>query len=170
MINFHNLSPEVALAESKSSYQGLSAAEAKKRQVKFGLNSLPAAKPIGRLRIFLTQFKSPLVYILLGAAIISILVKEYIDAEVILTAVLINTIIGYIQENKANNSLEQLKKVVEYKALVIRDGREQELDSINLVPGDIIVLRAGQKVPADARILSCVDLQINEASLTGEPK
>jgi len=168
MINFHNSGRREVLRELQSSPVGLSNKEAQKRLAKSGPNSLIESKPVSRWHIFLSQFINPLIFILLLAGIISILVKEYIDAGVIITAVLINTIIGYLQENKANQSLQELKKVVEHLALVVRDGAETEIDSADLVPGDIIVLRSGQKVPADARVLESVDLQVNEAALTGE--
>ncbi len=168
MINFYNLGRRPAFKALKTSSLGLTSAEAQRRLAKFGFNSLAESKPVSRWRIFVSQFINPLIFILLLAGIISISVKEYVDAGVILLAVLINTIIGYLQENKASQSLNELKKVVEHHALVLRDGAETEIDSANLVPGDIIVLRSGQKVPADARMVESIDLQVNEAALTGE--
>ncbi|MFA4942980.1 MAG: HAD-IC family P-type ATPase [Patescibacteria group bacterium] len=168
MINFYNIGRREAFLELKSSPAGLTDREVQKRLTKFGPNSLPESKPISRWYIFISQFANPLIYILLLAGLISIIVKEYTDAEVIIAAVLINTIIGYFQENKANESLNQLKKVVEHRALVVRNGFESEINSVDLVPGDIIILQSGQKIPADARLIEGVDLQVNEAALTGE--
>ncbi len=168
MLNFYNLGRREAFRELKSSPLGLNNKEAQKRLEKFGPNSLIEAKPISHWHIFISQFANPLIFVLMIAGLISLLLREYIDAGVILGAVLINTIIGYLQEDKANQSLNELKKVVEHLALVIRDGLETEIDSAGLVPGDIIILRSGQKVPADARMLESVDLQVNEAALTGE--
>ncbi|MEI7620649.1 MAG: HAD-IC family P-type ATPase [Candidatus Falkowbacteria bacterium] len=168
MINFYNIGRRQAFKELKSSSSGLTNKEADSRLLKFGSNKLAESKVVSRFHIFISQFLNPLIFILLLAGVISFFVKEYTDAGVILVAVLINTIIGYFQENKANQSLNQLKKIVEHHALVVRDGSEMEIDSVNLVPGDIIILQAGQKVPADARMIECVDLQVNEAALTGE--
>jgi len=168
MINFYNLGRRQAFKELKSSISGLTSKEAEKHLAKFGSNSLTEAKAVSRWRIFMSQFANPLIFILLLAGLISVIVREYTDAGVILAAVLVNTIIGYFQENKANKSLQELKKVVEHRALVRRDGLEMEIDSAKLVPGDIIILQAGQKVPADARMIESIDLQVNEAMLTGE--
>jgi len=168
MINFYNIGRRPAFKALKTSVSGLTNKEANRRLLKFGFNSLAESKPISRWRIFVSQFVNPLIFILLLAGVISFFVKEYVDAGVILVAVLINTIIGYLQENKANQSLNELKKVVEHRALVLRDGAETEIDSVNLVPGDIIILGSGQKVPADARMIESVDLRVNEAALTGE--
>ena len=168
MINFYNLGRRQAFKELKSSISGLTGKEAEKRLAKFGPNSLAEAKTVSRWQILISQFANPLIFILLLAGLISIIMREYTDAEVILVAVLINTIIGYFQENKANQSLSELKKAVEHRALVRRDGFETEIDSAQLVPGDIIILQSGQKVPADARMIESIDLQVNEAMLTGE--
>ena len=166
MINFYNLGRRQAFKELKSSISGLTGKEAEKRLAKFGPNSLAEAKTVSRWQILISQFANPLIFILLLAGLISIIMREYTDAEVILVAVLINTIIGYFQENKANQSLSELKKAVEHRALVRRDGFETEIDSAQLVPGDIIILQSGQKVPADARMIESIDLQLNEAMLT----
>jgi Ca2+-transporting ATPase len=102
------------------------------------------------------------------AGFISWFLKENINAVVILISVFLNTIIGFIQENKANSALEKLKKMVEHKALVIRDGNEYEIDSSQIVAGDLVILQAGNRVPSDGRIIEANDLQVNEANLTGE--
>ncbi len=168
MPNFHNQSIEASLKELKTTKEGLSQKEVDKRIQKWGMNKLKEDKPVSKLMIFLSQFKSPLIYILIIAGLISLFLREYVDAGVIFGSVFLNTIIGFIQENKANDSLNQLKKMVEHKAFVLRDGHEIEIDAANLTIGDIVVLQAGNKVPADVRIIESKDLQINEANLTGE--
>ena len=152
-----------------TSDQGLSSKESEQRLKKIGANKLPEAKKLSKLIIILSQFKSPLVYILIFAALIAIFLQDYIDAGVILIAILINTIFGFYQENKANNSIAYLRKLVQFKARVLRDGNEKEINTAELVPGDVIFLEAGDKIPADSRLLKVDNLQIVEASLTGEP-
>ncbi len=168
MHNFHSAKIEDIFAFLKTSNQGLSTKEAAKRLAKGSLNKLPESKKWSPVLSFIRQFKSPLVYILLAAGIISWFLKEYVDTQVILAAVLINAIVGFIQENKANKTLEQLKKISVFRAIVRRDGVDQEIDGLSLVPGDILILRAGDKVPADARVFATIDLEVNEAVLTGE--
>ena len=138
------------------------------RLKKGGLNVLPREKKFSQLKILASQFKSPLVYILLIAAAISFLLREFVDGGVILLAVFINTIVGFIQESKAEKALNKLGEMVEHQVLVLRDGTEKEIAAKFLVPGDIIILRAGDRIPADARILEAREFRVNEASLTGE--
>jgi Ca2+-transporting ATPase len=152
----------------KSSQHGLSEEEALLRQKEFGLNTFPATPRFQRLKIFFSQFRNLLVYILLAAMIISFLLGEEIDGYFILFVILAHLIIGFIQEHRANKTLEKLKEYIELKAVVIRGGKEKEIDAHLLVPGDIILLKTGMKVPADARVITCNDLQIDEAPLTGE--
>ena len=152
----------------KTDEPGLSSAEAKKRLAKFGPNKLPEEKKLSGLVILLNQFKSPLVYVLIGAAGISLFLRDYIDLTVILVAVFLNTILGFYQENKANRAIAYLKKLIDFKAKVLRDNNEIEISTKNLVPGDIIFLQAGDKIPADARLISSDNFQVIEAALTGE--
>lgn len=168
MSNFHNLTIEDCLKKLKTRKTGLTSEEAKNRIAEYGENKIQEEKGRGKLEIFLEQFKSPLIYILLIAGAISLFFKEYIDSAVIFLAVFLNTIIGFFQENKANNSLSRLKKMIEHKALVYRDGREIEVDAGDLTVGDVIILKSGNRVPADARIINSTDLSTNEANLTGE--
>ncbi|HOK35544.1 MAG TPA: HAD-IC family P-type ATPase [Candidatus Pacearchaeota archaeon] len=166
---WHSLSPEEVIKKLKTNSQkGLSEKEAKKRQQEFGKNKLPEEKTLSSFKIFLEQFKSPLIYILLISGIITLFLKEYTDSIVIFAAVILNAIVGFIQENKASEALRKLKKVLSIKSLVLRDGRKEEILADNLVPGDIILLKAGDKVPADGRLIEIHDLKINEAALTGE--
>ncbi|MFA4834242.1 MAG: HAD-IC family P-type ATPase [Patescibacteria group bacterium] len=168
MPDFHSLSIESCLRELKTSASGLGSEEAARRLKKYGPNKLEEEKPLGRMTIFISQFKSPLIYVLLAAAIISFFLSEYVDAGVIMGAVVLNTIIGFFQENKANRALSQLRKMVEHKALVLRDGRETIVDSSQLTIGDIIILQTGNRVLADGRVIEANNLQVNEANLTGE--
>ncbi|NQU82512.1 MAG: HAD-IC family P-type ATPase [Parcubacteria group bacterium] len=147
--------------------RGLGMDEVLKRQ-KLGRNALPEAKPVSRLRIVLSQFKSPLIYILIVAGGVTLFLREYTDAIVILAAVFVNAIVGYVQEFKASNTLRELKKILRVKAIVIRDGKEKEIFQEDLVKGDIVILKSGSKVPADARIIKSWNLKIQEAPLTGE--
>ncbi|MFP4514982.1 MAG: cation-translocating P-type ATPase [Parcubacteria group bacterium] len=168
MKDFHSLTWKNVLKEIKSSKDGLSSDEAKKRLDNIGLNQLQKEKPLGAFKILISQLKSPLVYVLVIAGIISFSLGEEVDTYVIFGAVFINTIIGFVQENKANKALSKLRKMVEHKAVIIRDGHEKEILSKNIVPGDIIVLEPGNRVPADIRLIESRDVKINEASLTGE--
>lgn len=165
---YYNLESEAVFKIVNSSPEGLGKEEAQRRFIKNGPNIFIEEKPYSRWKIFFLQFKNPLIYILLGAGAISIIVGEHIDAQVIIAAVMINVIIGFIQEDKANNALNKLKKIVEHQAYVRRDGREMSIPAAEVVDGDILFLKAGKIVPADARIFENADLEINEASLTGE--
>jgi Ca2+-transporting ATPase len=152
----------------KSSKKGLTSAQVKIGRKQHGRNRLPSEKRLGSLAILFNQLKSPLVYILLIAGGISLALGHITDAGVIFFAVLINTVFGFAQENKANGSISKLKKIVKYKARVVRDGHEIQIDAEDLVPGDIVFVESGNKVPADCRILESKNLQVTEAALTGE--
>jgi Ca2+-transporting ATPase len=166
--NWHNLSTKEVLRILKSSRSGLSAEEAERRIKRYGRNELPEKERFTQLDIFLNQFKSPLVYVLLIAALITFLLENLIDTGVILVAVFINTVVGFIQETKAEQSLKKIKQMIEHEACVMRDGIEKELNTKDIAPGDIVILRAGDKIPADGRILEARELDIDESSLTGE--
>ncbi|MDP3882687.1 MAG: HAD-IC family P-type ATPase [Candidatus Staskawiczbacteria bacterium] len=153
---------------TKSNNNGLTSERVKEKLKQFGKNVLPHEKPYSKIRLFLNQFNSSLMYILLTTVIISFFLKHYTDSIFIIIVLLINTIVGFWQENKANNSLAALKQMVKIRAKVFRSGLEKEIDSEELVPGDVVLLRAGDKVPADGRIIECKNLKINESSLTGE--
>lgn len=165
---WHNLSIEETLIILNSSKNGLSSLDAQKRQEKFGQNVLASEKKFSLWTLFLGQFKSALVYVLLIAAIISLVFKEFVDAQVILAAVILNVMIGFVQEKKANQSLEKLKSVVKPEALVLRDKKQIKILSQDLVAGDIVYLTAGDRVPADMRLIEVIDFKTNEAPLTGE--
>ncbi|MDP2929986.1 MAG: HAD-IC family P-type ATPase, partial [bacterium] len=166
--NWHTISLSEVFSEAKSRKEGLTNLEANQRLKEVGRNTLPQEKPYSKIRLFLSQFHSPLMYILLTTVVISFLLKHYSDSIFIIIVLLINTIVGFFQENKANQSLLVLKKMVKIRARVWRDGNEKEIDSEELVIGDVVLLKAGDKVPADGRIIESKGLKINEASLTGE--
>lgn len=168
-IAWHSLSWIEAVEKLKSDFKdGLNEKEAKERRGKFGRNLLPEEKPLSKIRIFLQQFKSPLIYILVIAGIVVLFFKEFTDAIVIFGAVFLNTIVGFFQENKAGDALRKLKKIVKISARVLRQGNTKIVDSQELVPGDIFILSPGDKVPADGRIIESNNLKTNEMALTGE--
>ncbi len=166
--NWHNLNTGEVLRVLRSSQKGLTSQEVEKRFKKYGKNKLPEKKKFSQLQIALSQLKSPLVYVLLIAALITFFLEDFVDTGVILVAVLINTVVGFIQETKAEQALEKLKQMVKHESNVMRDGIEKEINSEDVVPGDIIMLRAGDKIPADGRILEVHDFEADESALTGE--
>lgn len=149
-------------------YQGLSHASAAKLLIQHGKNLLPEKPQPGRLEILFSQIKSPLIYILLVAAIVTAVLGDYSDTIIIGAAVLLNTFLGYIQERKANSSLAALKKLVSHQAEVFRDGKRQNIDATLLVPGDYCYLDSGDQVPADGQIVWANRFFVDEAILTGE--
>jgi len=168
-IIWHNLEREEVVKILRTNIKkGLSEKEVEFHQKEFGKNLLPEKKSLSQLRLFLEQLRSPLIYILIIAGIVTLVLKEFTDAIVIFGAVFLNTIIGFIQENKSSQTLRELKKVVKHTAEVLRRGNLKIIDSTELVPGDIIILNPGDKVPADGRILDSHNLKINEMALTGE--
>ncbi|HAR99814.1 MAG: Cation-transporting ATPase, E1-E2 family [Candidatus Moranbacteria bacterium GW2011_GWC2_37_73] len=160
--------PDAVINEFSSSQYGLSSADAKKRILESGYNELPEAKRDSYATIFLSQFKSPLIYILLTAGVIVFAMGETMDSLVIFFVLLFNAIIGTIQEGKAQNTFLALKKFIKGRAMVLRDNEEVIISDRELVSGDIIILREGEKVPADARLINANSLKVNESALTGE--
>jgi len=168
-ISWHNLdSQEVIKILKTNSKKGLSEKEIKKRQKDSGPNKLPEEEVLSSLKIFLEQFQSPLIYILIIAGIITLVLKEYTDAIVIFGAVFLNVAVGFFQENKATRALTKLKTIVKYETQVMREGNIKVVDSTEIVPGDIFILNSGDKVPADGRIIENHNLKTNEMALTGE--
>lgn len=165
-----SLTTEQIIKELKTDAKGLSVVEAEKRLKEYGENALPTKPRRGPFYLLISQFKSPLVYILLIAAIVSGLTGEIADAGIILFVLLINAGVGYYQEAKAENTLYRLKQILPQEALVRRDGNIKKLEAHLLVPGDVILLKAGEKVVADVKVLSSVDLSVDEAFLTGESR
>ena len=161
-------SHEVVLLLETDPRRGLSGDEATRRLARYGRNVLPAAGGGGVLRRALRQFHHPLVYVLVAAAVITVLLDEYVDAMVIFGVVLVNALIGYVQESKAEAALDSLRSMVRTEARVVRAGQERMVSSDELVPGDLIVLEAGDKVPADLRLVRVAELRVDESALTGE--
>jgi calcium-translocating P-type ATPase len=165
---FHALSPEDALERLETTVHGLTRAEAEARKVRFGPNALPQTPPPGVLAVFMRQFLSPLIYVLFLAAVVSLMLGEFSDAGFIFGVLLINAVIGTIQEYSAEQSALALRQMVSTACRVERDGDAYEIDAADLVPGDAVLLEPGGKVPADIRLLSGRDLALDESLLTGE--
>jgi len=149
-------------------YKNLTSEEVERNQIKFGKNVLPEEKTVPAIRLFLAQFANPLVYILCFAALISLFLHKYFDIALILSVVVVNAIMGFFQENKTQKTLAALKKLVKPNAKVLRDNQRQDIEASELVPGDVVFLAVGDKIPADGKILESISFLINEAILTGE--
>jgi Ca2+-transporting ATPase len=173
-LNLYHLTADEALTQLESDTQGLRWDEVEKRWQKYGQNAIESGKKISHLRIFLDQLINPLVLILFFAAGISIIADHVIDAIVIGVIIILNSIIGYIQESKAEEALEALKNRAAPEATVLRinhhtgESVEQVIQAADIVPGDVILLETGDKVPADARLLTAINLEVDESMLTGE--
>src|SRR3989344_449365 len=159
--------PEV-LALLRTSDEGLSEEDVLRRLQEGTLNKLPEPKTDSLVVVFLRQFQSPLIYILLAASATVFVIGEVVDGLIILAVLFFNAIVGTIQEGRAQNTLRALRRFVETKATVVRDGRELIIPDSEIVSGDIIMLFEGEKVPADARIIISNTLNLDEAALTGE--
>ncbi len=168
MTNWHSLSKKEVLDELKSSEKGLKDEEVKLRLEKYGLNRLKEIHKIRPLIIFLRQFRSILIYILVTAAIISALLKNWLDAWAISAIIVLNSFIGFIQEYKVEKAIKYLKSMLVPRAKVFRKDKLIEIAASEIVPGDILVFHEGDKIMADSRLIECHDLQTNEATLTGE--
>ncbi len=165
---WHLSSEETAELFDTDIERGLSAQDAKDRLAIFGRNTFESSKKTGALKIFFSQLKSPLILVLIAAGIVTLGVSHYRDAVFIFIAVIVNSILGFWQENKAERALAELKTYLKQRARVIRDGKEREIDAEEIVPGDIIRLAQGDRVPADARVIFLNDFQVDESVLTGE--
>jgi Ca2+-transporting ATPase len=165
---WHTLSSEATLAHLQSAPTGLSGAEATRRLAEYGPNELEAVGRISPWTILLAQFKNVLIIILLIATAISIFLGHGIEAIAIAVIVLFAVLLGFVQEYRAERAIEALRQMAAPTATVLRDGEEVDIPARDLVPGDVILLRAGDKVPADVRLIEVVNLQIEEAALTGE--
>lgn len=165
---WHALSAEATLTALKTDMNGLSEAEAEDRLVRVGRNVLPETPPPSVLTLFLRQFRNPFIYVLLVASLISCLVAEWLDAAFIGAVLLINALIGTVQEWQAQNSAAALRRLLISRVTVIRDAESREIPSTELVPGDLIMLESGMRVPADLRLLQTEGVEIDESALTGE--
>ena len=159
---------EEVLKNLNSSIHGLTQEESSKRLKSKGLNELKEKKDLSAIKLLLTQFLDPLILILIAAAFISFLIQAKIDAIAILAIVILNSLLGFYQEYKAEKSIKLLKKLSTQQVLVLRNSKKQKINSKHLVPGDILFLEAGDKVPADCRLLEVTNLLVDESTLTGE--
>lgn len=165
---FWSMTPEETFRVLSSSPKGISEDEAKERLSLFGSNIIDAAERLNGVRIFANQFRSPLILILVVAGGMTLFLKEWVDAGVIFSAVAVNTFLGFWQEYKAESVLELLRSYIRTRVRVRRGGKEEEIDAEFLVPGDVIRISRGDRIPADARIFYASALQIDESVLTGE--
>jgi calcium-translocating P-type ATPase len=166
--DWHAIEGAQALAELASTRVGLSFAQAKARLEQVGPNRLPPPPRRGPLRRFLAQFHDVLIYVLIVSAAITVALGHWVDAGVIAGVIVINAIVGFIQEGKAEEALDAIRKMLSLSALVLRAGERRSLPAEQLVPGDVVMLASGDKVPADLRLLEARNLRIDEALLTGE--
>ena len=169
MTAFYKLTKEETIEKLQVNEKiGLKSLQVDLRRKKYGPNEVTHEKKLSPIKIFLQQFTNPLMYILLIAILISLLIQHFIDAIVVAIIVILNAVLGFSQEYKAEKALEMLKKMAAPHARVLRNHHTRMISASHLVPGDILLLETGDKIPADARIIENVNLQINEAVLTGE--
>jgi len=167
-MDFYRLEKGGVLSALKSGNAGLSDSEALSRINEYGKNELTKKKGTKIFKIIWNQINNYVVYILVAALIISFLLKEFLDFYVILAILLLNTMLGFAQEYKADKAIEKLKSLATPVCRVIRDGKQEEISSLLLVPGDVILVDAGAKVPADCYLLEAFNLKVDESLLTGE--
>jgi len=165
---FYNKEIDEVLKKLNTSLEGLSSDEALNRKLKYGANVLPKKKKDSVFKIFITEFKNPIILLLLFAVVSSFIASEVIDAIAIFLIILIDVIMGTYQENKANNTAEALDKLVSVKSNVLRDGKIVEVDSVDITIGDYVMLESGDKIPADLRIVESYNFMVDESILTGE--
>lgn len=165
---WHATASETVLVELASSRAGLTEVEGLERLHKHGENRLPPPRQRSSLMSFLYQFHNVLIYVLLGSAVVTALLQHWVDAGVIVGVVLINAVIGFIQEGKAEAALAAIRRMLSPQATVLRDGHRIEITAERLVPGDVVFLQSGDRVPADLRLLDIKNLRVDEAALTGE--
>jgi cation-transporting P-type ATPase F len=166
---WHSLPVEGVLDKIKTDPEaGLSSDAVEARRKSLGANQLTPKKQTPLWLRFLVQFHQPLIYILLIATAVTLLLQEWVDASVIFGVVIVNALIGFIQESKALKALDALSRSMTAHATVVRNGKEEKVSSVDLVPGDIVIVSSGDKVPADIRLLKSRDLYVNESALTGE--
>ncbi|MFW5910251.1 MAG: HAD-IC family P-type ATPase, partial [Thiohalospira sp.] len=167
-VPWHGLETHEVLARLDATENGLTSEQARERLERYGANRLPAPERSGPLERFLRQFHNVLIYVLLAAAGGTAFLEHWVDTGVILGVVVINAVVGYLQEGKAEQALDAIRGMLSPKALVLRDGQRRTVPAEELVPGDLVFLQAGDKVPADLRLLRAHNMRVNEAMLTGE--
>ncbi len=167
-ISWHSQEIKEIFEKLNSGKEGLSSEEVVKRLEEYGPNKLPEKAKTPGWKRFLKQFDNILIYVLMASAIVTALMGEWIDTCIILAVIIINAVIGFVQEGKAEKALEGIKEMLSLKADVIRDGEKHEIEADKLVPGDVVMLSAGDKIPADMRILESKNFKIEESPLTGE--
>lgn len=172
-LQWHAMTPEqsfeaLEISPVTAAEQGLTKAKVQQKLARFGTNELATADGKSPLMRFLAQFHNVLIYVLIGAGVMTAALQHWIDAGVIFAVVLVNAIIGFIQEGKAENALKAIRQMLSSNAIVLRDGKHLTVKAANLVPGDIVLLQSGDKVPADIRLFKVKGLQVQEAALTGE--
>lgn len=168
MNNYYLMSTKETLKKLKTTKEGLTTKEVDKRIKLYGKNSLPKSKQKSYIQVFLSEFKNPICYILLITMALSFIIGEYVDAIFILFVVLIDALLGSIQEYKSSKSAEALKSIVKVEAKVLRDNKEVIIESSDLTIGDIVYLESGNIVPADLRLIAVNNLEVDESILTGE--
>jgi len=166
--SFWSISSSELLNKLQITTSGITTAEAKKRLASYGANSLKPQKQSGTFTLLIGQFKSPIILILLAATVLSLFLHNFVDASIILSIVIVSGLLGFWQEYSASNAVAKLLALVQIKAAVLRDGKEVEIPVEAIVPGDIVILNAGDIVPGDCLILESKDLFVDEAMLTGE--
>ncbi|HET8721319.1 MAG TPA: HAD-IC family P-type ATPase, partial [Nitrospira sp.] len=167
--SWHALSPDaVVQALQTDVVAGLGDDEAVRRQVREGFNELPEAPPPSVVRLFFSQFASVIIWVLLGAAAVSGLLEDWLDAAAIMAIVLLNGVLGFVQEYRAERSLAALRNMSVATTRVVRNGTVKSIPAREVVPGDVLILEAGDRIPADARLIYTAAFQTQEASLTGE--
>jgi magnesium-transporting ATPase (P-type) len=165
---WHARSPEQTLQALDSGPHGLSAAEAQRRLAEYGSNRLAEVEPPGALERLARQFNNLLLMVLMAAAVVTALMGHWVDTAVIAAVVVLNAVIGFVQEGKAEKALQAIRHLLSPHALVLRDGHQHQIDAADLVPGDVVLLASGDSLPADVRLLQARNLRIDEAALTGE--
>src|SRR5215467_2242520 len=159
---------EVVKKLATNTEKGLGATEASSRLEKYGPNRLPEGKKRGPLMRFVSQFNNILVYVLLGAGFVKLMLNLWVDAAIIFGVVVLNALLGFVQEGKAEKALDSIRNMLSAEARTVRDGETRMISAEELVPGDVVLLESGDKVPADLRLADAKNLRTEEAALTGE--
>ena len=166
--HWHACQTDEALRALESSSAGLTHEQAEQRLLQYGANRLDEAKPASIWQRLLRHVNNVLLYVLIAAALVTALMGHWVDTFVILAVVVLNVVIGFVQEGKAEKALQAIRHLLAPHAVVLRDGRQQDIDAADLVPGDVVLLASGDSLPADVRLLQARNLRVDEAALTGE--